>query len=180
MAASLLVPMATAQTRAVQTLRIYALEGQNAVNYIPTGTATSPVVEVRDENDRPVDGAAIVFKLPVSGAGASFANGAKTESAISDFRGQAGVKNYTINNIAGRFAIEVTATYGNATARLLIPQTNSDSPELAQPAASQKKRWILLGIAAAAGAGVGVYFGTRSSSSPITISAGSVVFGGPR
>ena len=33
-----------------QRLRIIPLEGHNAVNYIPMGTATPPVVEVRDEH----------------------------------------------------------------------------------------------------------------------------------
>jgi len=171
-----------AQSPPVQRLRIYALEGQNAVNYSPLHTATAPVVEVRDQNDRPVDGAIVTFKAPASGAGATFSNGQMTETAVSDFRGQAGVKSYTSNDKPGRFVIEVTANYKGAVGRLLVAQTNSTElpPEISKTSHSNKKLWILLGVAAGVGTGLGIYFGTRDNSSPISVSAGSVGFGAPR
>jgi len=171
----------SAQNQVIQRLRIYPLEGQNGINYSSNLTTTAPVVEVRDQNDRPVDGAVVTFKAPASGPGATFSNGQITETAVSDFRGQASVKNYASNNKPGRFVIEVTAHYKGITGRLLIAQTNSTDlpPELAKTSHSHKKLWILLGIAAGVGAGIGIYFGTRENSDPISVS-GSVGFGAPR
>ncbi|MBL8237975.1 MAG: hypothetical protein JNM66_11180, partial [Bryobacterales bacterium] len=50
-------------------LRVLVLEGANAINSIPNRSATFPVVEVRDENDLPVEGAEVVFELPATGPG---------------------------------------------------------------------------------------------------------------
>ena len=41
-------------------LKIVVIEGEGALNNIRSRTATQPVVEVRDENDRPVEGAEVV------------------------------------------------------------------------------------------------------------------------
>ena len=166
----------------VTALRILALEGNGAVNYIPTRTATAPVVEVRDQNDHPVEGAMVEFVLPSTGPGASFDGDQATQRTVTDFRGQAGTKGYVVNSTPGRFSIQVTATYRNVTGQLLITQTNSmQLPASAtgiQP--SRRKKWIWIGIAAAAGAGAGTYFGMRNTSQPISVSTGPVVVGGPR
>src|SRR5271157_3660596 len=47
-----------------KSLKIVVLEGQDAVNYIPTRTVTPPVVEVRSERELPVEGATVTFELP--------------------------------------------------------------------------------------------------------------------
>lgn len=175
---------ATAQERpAPQRLRILTLEGQNAVNYIPIRTGTAPVIEVRDELDRPLEGAAVTFNIVAAGAGATFEGGQSTQSALTDYRGQAGVRGYAINDKPGRFTIEVTATFAGRTARATITQVNSIDrlpPELGGARRSRTKTWILLGIAAAAGAGAGIYFATRSSNTPISVGIGPVGIGGPR
>ena len=166
-----------------QRLRIIPLEGNNAVNYIPILTVTPPVVEVRDENERPVEGAAVIFKLPSSGPGATFGGSETTQTRVTDARGQAGVTGYTINKQAGRFVIEITATHEGRAGRLLMTQTNSIDklpPEIAGDRQGGKLKWILLGAAAGVGAGLGIYFGTRGSTAPISVSTGPVVIGGPR
>ena len=160
-------------------LRIIPLEGNSAVNHIPTRRATAPVVEVRDANERAVEGAEVTFKLPETGPGGSFENGAKTQSTVTDFRGQAAAKPYTINDIPGSFTIEVFATYKNSAGSLAILQTNSEalSAFRSEPRRGGKAKWIWLGVTAAAGAGVGIYFATRPSNKPISISTGAVTFG---
>ena len=61
------------------------------------------------------------------------------------------------------------------------PGVKVRGPELQTSKSGGKWKWILLGVAAAGGAGAGVYFGTRTtSSSPVSISTGAVVFGSPR
>lgn len=175
-------PAAGQQAGPVQRLRIIALEGQRAVNYIPIRTTTAPVVEVRDENDRPVEGATVVFKLPDSGPGGTFEGGQTTQTGITDFRGQVGARGYTSNSVPGRFVIEVNATYEDRSARLPITQTNSIDalpPELGGPKKSSRKKWILLSVAAGAGAGVALYLLTGRDK-PISVGGGPVSVGGPR
>lgn len=166
-----------------QVLRIIALEGNNAVNYIPIKTATAPIVEVRDVNDQPVEGASVVFKAPATGPGARFEGGQTTLTAITDFRGQAGATGYTTNNLAGKFTIEVTASHRGRSARLVLTQINSMEAIPAAAAGIQRKsggrKWLWIGLVAGAGAGAGLYFGLRGSS-PILVGSGPVTVGGPR
>ena len=53
-------------------LKIIVLEGNNAFNSIPLGRAVTPIVEVRDDNDFPVEGATVVFTLPTTGPSGVF------------------------------------------------------------------------------------------------------------
>src|SRR4051812_8978478 len=64
------------------TLEVYVLRGDGGVNVIPTSTAVNPVVEIRDEQGRPVAGAEVVFRLPESGPGGRFAAGSVTFRTI--------------------------------------------------------------------------------------------------
>ena len=64
-----------AQAQAGQ-LNLVIVEGEGAINNIRQRTAREPIVQVEDENHRPVAGAAVVFALPSNGASGVFANGA--------------------------------------------------------------------------------------------------------
>ncbi len=175
-------PLHGQQPMTAQRLRIIPLEGNNAINFIQIRSSTPPVVEVRNENDQPLEGVAVVFTLPTAGAGATFENGQRSQAALTDFRGQAGVTRYTINDTPGRFAIEVTAKYQRQTGRTMIVQTNSvgELPvELGGRAPSRKKTWWLIAVAAA-GAGTAIYFATRSSNRTISVGLGPVGLGAPR
>ncbi len=164
-------------------LGIFTLEGEGAVNSIPAQVVTVPVVEIRDENDKPLEGATVIFSLPLKGAGGSFPGGELTLTKRTDPRGQAAAAGFTLNSTAGPFLIRVTAQFNNLTATAFIRQSNSDKlPNLGAAKSGSKWKWVVLGIAAGAGAGAGVYFGRKSTSgpSPISISPGTVVFGSPR
>src|SRR5690349_15894995 len=65
-------PSVGASVEKASDLRIIVLQGQGAMNNVQTRTGTAPVIEVRDRNDQPVDGANVVFELPRTGAGGSF------------------------------------------------------------------------------------------------------------
>ena len=165
-------------------LRIIPLEGNNAVNHIPTQAVTAPVVEVRDENDRPVEGAVVVFKLPGSGAGGNFGDGQASQTVITDIRGQAEAKNFQINATPGRFVIDVTASYQGRSGQLLVSQTNSMVlPELPSERAARVRsgrlKWLWIG-AAAVGGSLAVYFATKGGADPIGVSLGPVTVGGPQ
>jgi hypothetical protein len=168
------------QSTHTQRLQIIALEGHNAVNYIGFRSATAPIIEVRDENDRPVEGASVIFRLPTSGAGATFGGGQTTQTGLTDSRGQVGTTGYSINATPGSFVIEVSATYQNLTGRLLVPQTNSaDIVPAETPKKSSKKKWIIVSVAAAAGAVAG-YVVATGGTTPISVGSGPIVVGGPR
>ena len=70
-----LAPMAGAQD-APPKLNIVIVEGDGAINNIRQRTAREPIIQVEDENHKPVAGAAVIFALNGQGAGGSFAGGA--------------------------------------------------------------------------------------------------------
>jgi hypothetical protein len=172
-----------------QILKIFVLEGEGAYNNIVFRSATSPVVEVRDIDDRPVEGAEVVFRLPASGPGGTFPGQALTAKALANYRGQATAV-LTPNNQAGRFTIHVTASLGNQFGEATINQTNTT--EAIAPSTSEpgwfKRHWKLLTITGVAtGAIIGVVLATGGSSSSgsssstptVTISPGTITIGGP-
>jgi len=175
-------PAGKAISASTRKLGILPLEGEGAINFIPAHIAIVPVVEVRDENDRPVEGASVTFSLPETGPGGSFPGGQFALTKISDQRGQAAATGFSANSIPGQFLIRVTAYEKDLTATAFIHQTNSNKmPGLHASKSGGRWKWVLLGIAAGAGAGAGIYFARKSSTpSPISISTGSVVFGSPR
>src|ERR1019366_3081178 len=70
-------------------LSLLVLEGEGATNNIRQRTARDPVVEVQDENHRPVAGALVLFALPRNGASGTFSNGATTLRVTTDAQGRA-------------------------------------------------------------------------------------------
>ncbi len=166
-------------------LKILVLEGQNAFNYIPQGRAVPPVIEVRDQNDMPIDGAEVTFELPAFGPGGTYENGVKTQVGRTDTRGQIGANPIQLNSEPGRMAIKVSASYKGLTGLHLVSQTNSSTPAKAAGGKpwstwSRRKLYIVGGCALGALAG-GVYALSRGGSpAPISVSPGPPVFGSPR
>src|SRR5579859_1089862 len=70
-------------------LNIVIVEGEGAINNIKLRTARETIVQVEDENHKPVAGAAVVFTLPNQGAGGSFAGNAQTLTSVTDANGRA-------------------------------------------------------------------------------------------
>jgi hypothetical protein len=101
-------------------LKIVVVEGEDAVNIIQQRTAVAPVVEVRDRNDLPVAGVAVLFAI--NGGGASFPAG-QALTVTTDAAGRA-----TAAGLAptgnGAIQIDVTATSQGQTATATIHQTN--------------------------------------------------------
>lgn len=165
-------------------LRIIVLEGNDGQNSIPLGRSVTPIVEVRDDRDRVVEGATVEFKLPVSGPGGTFPGNRTFFSMRTNGQGQAAAP-FIVNNIPGRFEIVVTATFGNREGRATIRQVNANDTFVGQvaPKPPLMKRWTTWAIiGAAAGAGIGLYFALRSDSSSTSavIRPGGPVVGAPR
>ena len=148
------------------------------------------MVKIEDDDHQPIAGAVVVFALPVSGTSGEFFNGSKTLTLVTDKTGLAAAHGIKTNEIPGKLQIYVTASHHTLRARALInqiveaaPGAKVRGPELQTSKSGGKWKWVLLGVAAAGGAGAGVYYGTHnssSSSSPVSISTGAVVFGSPR
>jgi hypothetical protein len=167
--------------RKVRSLKIIALEGNDAVNVIPTRTVTVPVVEVHDENEMPVEGATVVFQLPATGPGGFFPGDKLTLTTVTNSHGQAAATGFRTNSVPGRFAMRVTAFYQNVRATFILTQTNSMEARAASGSHGSRK-WLWIGIFGAAAAAAGITYAVRSgsSSSPtISASAGPVVVTAP-
>jgi hypothetical protein len=107
-----------------QDLVILIVEGDGGLNNIRRGSATQPVIEVRDRNNRPVAGAVVAFTLPDFGPSASFLNGSKLLTVTTDASGRASVTGMTPNSLEGPFRIQVTASKDGLRGSTSIAQRN--------------------------------------------------------
>ena len=178
--------------RAQEMLNLIVVEGEGAINHIRQRTARETIVQVEDENRKPVAGAVVVFTLPNQGAGGTFADGAQTLTVTTDAQGRAVAQGLRVNRIAGRWEMRVNASLGNRTGSVTVTQTNAVAGAAAGGAAgaaagiSAKTIAIIAAVAGAAAAG-GAVAATRSGGgggnsslgAPTTISAGTGTVGHP-
>ncbi len=169
-------PGAPAQTPAVK-LNLVIVEGDGAINNIRQRTAREPVVEVRDDNRRPVAGALILFELPSRGASGEFPGGAHSLSVTTDEQGRAVARGLQPNSDKGQFQIHVTASYGGVTSSAVITQTNTVAGAGASASSGSGKLIAILAVAGAALAG-GIYWATHTGGSSSTTNPATTVTAG--
>lgn len=181
------LPVVHAQNAPGQ-IEIVVVEGEGLSFAIRQHPTPEPAVRVEDQDHRPVSNASVVFTLPLSGASGEFPNGSRTLTVLTDQNGVAAARGIRANDVPGKLQIYVSAAYRGLRARAFINMVVSAPPgaKTSAPTSSSKSsgkwKWILLGVAAAGGIGAGAYFyATRNTSgAPISVTAGSVVFGNPR
>jgi hypothetical protein len=167
-------------------LKVVVVQGEGATNNIRSKSGTPPVVEVRDDSDKPVAGAEVVFQLPAAGPGGVFNGWMRTQTARTDAQGQARAEGFTPNEEEGRFNIKVIASAGSKNATVVIGQSNVRGTAAQAKGSSKKALWIVLGVAAVAGIAiaVGVSRDDKTPAAavtvPVTVSAGAITVGGPR
>jgi hypothetical protein len=175
---------AGAAQQAPMKLNIVIVEGEGAINNIRQRTAREPIVQVEDENHMPVAGATVYFLLPESGPGGSFAEGARSLNVVTDSNGRAVAKGFQPNAEAGKYQIQVEASYQNVVTNTVINQSNAVLTAAAAGGISGK----LIAILAIAGGAIagGVYAATKSSNgspapapTPTVITPGTPSVGGP-
>ncbi len=164
-------------------IRINVLEGQNAVNEAGQPSTHDPVVQVVDESGAPIQGAPVVFILPVQGPGGVFANGSTTLTVTTDRDGRATGRGIRLNPQTGSFQIRVSASYQGQNASAIVNQTSVAGLSSSQRM-SPRKFWIILAVAAGAAAAGSIVAVTRggssgSSNAPIVITPGTPTVGGP-
>ncbi len=168
------------------TLNLVIVEGEGAINNVKQRVNREPIVQVEDENHKPIAGAAVVFFLPNQGPSGIFANGSKSLTLTTGADGRATASAIKRNNLSGQMQIRVTASFAGQTANAIITQTNVAAAAGAGGLSATAKLLIILGVAggaAAAGAIIATRGGSSSSTPPaappITISAGSPTVGAP-
>jgi len=172
-------------TSAPTKLNIVIVEGEGAINNIRQRTAREPIVQVEDENRKPVAGAVVIFTLPESGPGGTFPGGLKTLRVTTDQRGRAVAKGFRPSSEPGKFQMRVDASYQNLTANATISQSNA---VLTAAAAGISAKTIailaIVGGAAAAGGAVAATRGNNGTQAPAkpptVITPGTPSVGGPR
>ena len=166
-------------------LSITILEGDNAIVNVRQRLSREAIVQVEDENRKPIAGAAVTFFTPSNGAGAVFSNGANNITILTDAQGKAVVRGIKPNPTPGKFEIKVTATKeGFRTASAVLTQTNA-----AAAAAAISGTFLGILIAAGAAAGIGIAVAANSGGSgtgpgtvtrPTVLTPGAAVVGPPR
>ena len=182
-----LLPVAFAQNPSPG-IDIVVLQGEATTIGARQRAPKDPVVRIENDDHQPVPNVVVVFTLPLSGASGEFANGSKTLTVVTDKSGLATAHGLRANEVPGKLQIYVTASFHGMRATTLIhllveaPSYTKVPPSVLQTSKSSGKwKWIALGILAAGGAGAGAYYyKTHISSSPVSISAGTVVFGTPQ
>ena len=185
-----LQPIALAQD--APKLNLVIVEGDGAINNVRQRTAREPVVQVQDENHKPVAGAVVVFTLPDQGAGGTFAGGAHSLTVVSDAQGRAVAHGLRPNHVQGQYQIRVNASHNGQSASANIAQSNAVAAGAgAAAAAGISAKLVIVIVAAAAAATVGGLYasgaiggggnGTSAATIPIvTISPGTGTVGAPR
>jgi hypothetical protein len=170
----------TAQDASGLNLRI--IEGQGSINNVRTRSARAPVVELRDDQNKPISGASVTFQTPFTGPGATFGS-ERSLVTQTDSEGRATGRGLVPNGVTGPFEIHVTAAFNSKVVSASIRQINASPSE---SRSSRKVLWISLAAGAAAG---GLFAATHGHSGPSgvpsvpstsTLSAGTSTFGPPQ
>jgi hypothetical protein len=173
--------------RAQQSLNIVVVEGEGAINNVRQRTARETIVQVEDENHKPVAGAVVTFTLPGQGAGGTFANGAQMLTVMSDAQGRAIATGLRLNKVGGKWTMRVNASFGGHTATAAIAETNAivaGAAGAATGAAISAKVIVIIAVVAGAAAAGGIVAathsgGSSSSAAPTIITLGSGTVAAP-
>ena len=165
-------------------LNLVVVEGDGVINNIKQRTARDTIVQVEDENHKPIAGAAVVFLLPADGPGGSFAGGAKTAALVTDGNGQAVMPKFEPNQVNGQFQIRVNASFQGRQGSVVVHQSVAGPGAGAASSAAHagiSGKTIAIIVAVAAAGAVGAAVGLRGGSStpatptpPVTPPTGSI------
>jgi hypothetical protein len=182
-------PAAPAETQPpMESLKVIALAGNNRMNDLERRVMTPLVVQVLDQNGRPVEGAQVVFRFPLKGPSAEFTGHLPAQTVRSNADGQAAATGWMANREAGTFQVRVTATFGNQLGETTITMSNVTRIVGDGEVKHQKKwwssKWGKIGIVAgAAGVAAAVVLLTRggggAANTTITAAPGTPTIGAP-
>ena len=164
--------LSSAATAQVAILQIRVIEGEGAV-HAPGSRSTRPLtVEVTDETGKPVEAAAVSFHLPDNGPGGVFANGMRTDVAVTDSHGHASVHGLQWNRDSGRFMILIVASKEQARAGMAsfqyVAGTASGTAAATASRSHGYRKWIVVALMAGGGAAAGILAAGKPGSTPVS------------
>jgi hypothetical protein len=180
---------AGAQSPPSDKLKVVIVEGEGAVNNIRQRSPREVVVQVKDDKDQPVSGAAVSLTLPAQGPGGTFGGSSRSATLTTDAQGMAVARGLRPNQTAGKFEIRVSVSHHGQTARATITQFNMSVQEPSRKSGHGKIIAILavVGAAAAGGAYAGLHKGGSTTTAPaavitppIGITPGTATVGAPQ
>jgi len=168
-------------------VQLKVLGGDGAVYRTGSKATRGLTVLVTDETGKPVEHAAVSFRLPEEGAGGLFSSGLRTEVVTTGADGRATVWGMQWNKTAGPVQIRITAIKDQARAGIISTQYLSDA--LAPQAGGEGTftaphkghlKWILIAVAAGGGAAAGFAFARPSAASAgATTGSVGIMIGNP-
>ena len=178
--ASSITPIRKSTTR---TLGIFVLAGDGAVNSLHSRLSAPLVIEIRDHQNAPVEGAEVILQLPTTGPSGFFPGQQLTWTGTTDANGQVAAASFTPNQEKGRFDIQVTARYAGSLSHTVISQTNAfRAVALDSPRHSTRSRmWKVAAVAGACGAAGGIVWALHGGGKPsVSLQPGPISIGIPR
>lgn len=169
-----------------QSLKVMPLAGNGETNDLQKGIMAPLVVQILDQESRPVEGADVTFRFPVQGPSASFAGNSNSQTVRTNADGQASATGWTANSTVGQFQLQVTASRGNELGTAIIFMTNA-ATVTGEPKKQHKSvwssKWTKIGLVAGIAAVVTIIVlattgGSDSNTTTITGVPGSPSIGG--
>jgi hypothetical protein len=167
-------------------VQLKVVDGEGVVYRTGTRATRGLTVLVTDETGKPVDLAAVSFRLPDEGATGTFNTGLRTEIVTTGPDGRATVWGMQWNKTPGPVEIRVTAIKEQARAGIISTEYLSDSVgaksggEGTFTASHGGHKWLWIAGAIAVGAvGGGAAYYLLSRSKPQTTSTTGVTIGSP-
>lgn len=178
-------PAAAAQ-EAQGGLRITIVEGDEAILNVRQRVSREAIIQVEDENRRPVAGALVTLTAPRDGASAIFSNGLNNITLTTDDAGRVVVRGIRPNSAQGKYSIRVNAVKDGMRGTAQIQMSNV---ALAAAAGGISAKVVAILLIAGAGAAAGAVAVTRNGNgaapaagvaTPIRITPGTPTVGPPR
>lgn len=166
---------ATAPTQ----INILILEGEGAINNVRQRVARESMVQVEDENHKPVAGAAVTFFLPGDGPSGVFSNGSRSITVLTDEQGKAAVRGMRVNKVQGRMQIRVQASFKGLTSTATITQTTVVAAAAVAGGAAISGKLLAIILLGATGGVVGGVVAANSGGGAKTPAAVAVSAGTP-
>lgn len=175
-------------------VQLKVVEGDGVEYRTGTRATRGLTVLVTDETGKPVDMAAVSFRLPDEGASGTFSSGLRTEIVTTGPDGRASVWGMQWNKTPGPVEIRITAIKDQARAGIISTQHLSDTVaakaggEGVFTASHGGHKWLWLTAIAAGAVGGGAAFAlsrgstTPSNTPPVTglsIGSPSIIVGHP-
>ena len=148
-------------------LHIRVLEGEGAIVSAGGKCTRGIVVEITDETGKPVDSAAVSFRMPEEGPGATFARGMRTDIRTTTVDGRASVHDFVAGRLTGSYQVRVTVVKNGVRAGTIVSQYVSDAPAAKRMrGGGSARKWLtILALAGGAAAGGIVAVNRRTGSS---------------